>query len=118
MTRNKILNRCLSYSFSFQLKTIQDIIYFKRTNKPNTFNHVIENFILKFIKDNKKIVEKINARKYNKLDNESKRYTSCTVSLKESTITKIREYKRLKDVPNLDENTEEYIKLIVPSREL
>ncbi len=111
---------CTSYSFSFQLSTCQDIQYYRRTNKFHTLKQDVERFILKFIKNPKAITDEIAIRgrpERDKVIDEKEKYTSFQFSLKKSTITKIRSYKKKPDVSELDKNVEEYIKLIVPFRE-
>ena len=57
--------------------------------------------------------------KKNKPIDEINKYESFQFPLKKSTIQRIRDYKKKKDnVPNLDRNVEEYIKLVVPCRDV
>lgn len=110
---------CHSYSFSFQLKTCQDIRYFRKTTPNNTLKNKIEKFVLSFIKDYKNSTDESTTRgrpKKDKIISIDDKYIPFQFPLKKSTIRKIRDYKRKEDVPNLDKNVEEYIKLIVPSR--
>lgn len=109
-----------SYSFSFQLKTGQDIRYFKKTNPDNPLNKIIENFILNFISspiDNTTPIKRGRPEFKNKpiIMNQ---YKSFQLSLKKSTISKIKKYKKLGNNPKLDSNVEEYIKLTIPIREI
>lgn len=112
---------CTSYSFSFQLKTCQDIRYYRKTNPQNDLKLLVEKFTLDFIKDPKNLTNEIIKRgtpgKIRKIEDDDK-FTDFTFSFKKSTILKIRAYKKKPDVPNLDRNVEEYIKLLVPSREI
>jgi len=111
---------CTSYSFSFQSKTCHDIRYYRKTTPRNTLKINVENFILNFIKNPKKVTEALTATRgrpeRDKLIADDDKYISFQFSLKKSTITRIRKYKKLDDVPELDKNVEKYIKQLVPSR--
>lgn len=111
---------CTSYSFSFQKSTCQDIQYYRKTNKFHTLKEDVERFILDFIKNQKNPTDNTATRgrpERTKVIQEKDKYVSFQFSLKKSTIRKIRTYKIKPDTPELDKNIEEYIKLIVPTRE-
>ncbi len=112
---------CASYSFSFQLKTCQDIQYYRKTIPKNDLKLLVEKFILDFIKDPKSLTNKIIKRgtpgKDRKIEDDDK-FTDFTFSFKKSTILKIRAYKKKHDMHNLDRNVEAYIHLVVPTREI
>jgi len=122
MTSNRDLCTSYSlYSFSFQLGTCQDIQYYRKTNKFHTLKQDVEKFILNFMNNQKNPTNEESATRgrpeRDKVIKETDKYVSFQFSLKKSTITKIRLYKKKPDIPELDKNVEEYIKLIVPSRE-
>lgn len=115
----KVSNPCLSYSFSFQKKTCQDIRYYKKTNPSHTLKKKIEQYILDFMKNpiNGDIeTPKRGLPNKNTTIHSIDKYESFQFSLKKSTIKRIRLYKKKEDMPSLDKNVEEYIKLIVPCR--
>ena len=114
---------CFSHSFSFQLKTCQDIRYYRKTSPQHDLKNKVETFILNFIQkpvnvtDDISITTKGRPKKKENLDKINK-YKSFQFSLKKSTIQKIRDYKKKENMPNLDKNVEEYIKLTVPCRDV
>ena len=111
---------CTSYSFSFQLKTCQDVKYYRKTTVNNPLKINVEHFILNFIKNHNNYTKELSATKGRPVTNKviavNDKYTSFQFSLKKSTITKIRKYKKLTGVPDLDKHVEKYIKQLVPSR--
>ena len=113
------VNPCISYSFSFQKNICQDIRYYRKTNPNSTLKQNIEAFILKFIKSTTPYelnhVSQGRPFKGKAIDPLDK-YESFQFSLKKSTIKRIREYKKKENMPELDKNIEEYIKLVVPCR--
>jgi len=111
----------LSYSFSLQLKLCQDIRYYKKTTFQNKLNLLAEKFILNLIKNIKKdsTENPVRGRPHrDKQINNINKYVPFQFSLKNSTIDKIKEHKKNGNVPNLDKNLEEHLRLIVPCREI
>lgn len=112
---------CTSYSFSFQLQTCQDIQYYKRTTPGQKLKEKVEAFILKFMKDPKPLTDVIlptGKPPKGKVIEDIDICVPFSFGLKKSTIKKIRAYKKKEGLPNLDKNTEQYIKLTVPCREV
>jgi len=114
------------YPFSFQLKLCQDIRYYKKTTIGNGLNVIVENFILNFFNNNN------NNNNYKRSINKPKRgrpcknqelknidkYTPLSFSLKKSTINKIKQHKKKRNTLNINTRLEEYLRLIVPVREI
>ncbi len=114
---------CFSYSFSFQLKTCQDIRYYRKTSPQHDLKNKVETFILNFILKPANVTDDIplttkGRPKKNKTINEINKYESFQFPLKKSTIQRMRDYKKNGNTPNLDKNVEEYIKLVVPCRDV
>lgn len=111
-------DRCASYSFSFQLKTCQDIQYYRKTTPGHKLKEKVERFILDFIKNQSNPTEEAATKGRPPLGKnmvDIDKYTPFQFSLKKSTIKKIQNYKEQNKF-DLDKNVEEYIKLNMPSR--
>jgi len=110
-----------SYSFSFQLKLCQDIRYFKLTTPSNLFNKMVETFILNLIKNNITSIVNNPKRGRPKTNHSIKsidKYMSFQISLKNTTIKKIKEHKTNGNIPNIDKSLEAHLKLTLPVRDI
>jgi len=110
-----------SYSFSFQISTVNDVKYFKKTDNPKTLNVKVQTFVLEFVTKPPSIDTMTPIKKgrpeLGRVVAVVDRYKSIQFSLPNTTIKKVKAFKKKKDVPSLDHHLEEYIKTLIPTRD-